>query len=107
MKRIKSPDDTITLSLSPEEFHGLRDALWNAIRRLEDELPRRKELALKLEGADEEAAYDILFEAGFDEDSAEELGRAIKQEEALLAQFSALSLALEKITDEGGLARLL
>jgi hypothetical protein len=107
MKRIESPDDTITLSLSRDEFHGLRDALRHAIWRLEDSLPKRKELARKLESTDEEQAYDILFEAGFQEDDAEELGLAICREEAELAQFCSLWDAIEKITREGELARLL
>jgi hypothetical protein len=107
MKRIESPDDTITLSLSRDEFHGLRDALSNAVRQLEYDVSKRKEIALKLEGTGEDQAYDVLFEAGFDEDNAEEFGRAIKREEALLAQFCGLSHAIEKITEEGDLARLL
>jgi hypothetical protein len=107
MKLLTIEPDTVSLELSRAEFHGLRDALREAINQLEEGLVKRKELQPQLKSASDENAYDILYEGGFTEDSAEEFAKALKQEEALLEQTHALRSALEKITDEGELWRLL
>jgi|SRR6516165_8854688 hypothetical protein len=107
MKLLTIGPDTISLELNRTDFHGIRDALGQAIDQLEDSLVKRKDLQPKLAGASDENAYDILCETAFTEDTAEEFAAAIKQEEALLEQIRALHSALEQITSQNELYRLL
>jgi hypothetical protein len=107
MKPVEINIDTVSLALSRAEFHGLRDALSEAVDHLEERINKRQELGPRSEGADAEKIYDILYETPFTEDTAEEFARALKHDEALLLEFRTLRFALKKITDEGELWRLL
>jgi hypothetical protein len=107
MKPVEINPDTVNLELKHTEFHGLRDALTEAVEHLEEGLAKRKALAPHLEGVSDEDAYDILYQSDFPEDDAKEFAQALKHDEALLEQFRALSSALKKITKENGLERFL
>jgi hypothetical protein len=107
MKLINTSTDTVTLAMSREEFHLIRDCAWETIQDLEQRVAKRKELAHQLEGVDAETAYGLLYETELPEDSPDELPKALRRDEALLQQVKHLREALERIAAEGDLARLL
>ena len=107
MKLIESNNETVTLLLTREEFHLLRDTTWEAIQGLEANLSRKQPLAKELQGMSEEEVYEALAEEDINADSLDELHTEIEQEQKLLAQAQAQAEALEQITTEGDLARLL
>ena len=107
MKLDESNDETVTLLLTREEFHLLRDTTSAAIQGLEATLARCHRLAEKLQGMSDDEVYEALIDEDLNAESLEELQTEIEQGQELLAQAQAQSEALEQITREGDLARYL
>jgi hypothetical protein len=75
---------------------------------LEDSTLKRRQLMFALNGIDEEQMCERLAEEEWiSEDSLKELASNVEKEELLLSEMHLVQEALEKITDQGQLWRLL
>jgi septation ring formation regulator EzrA len=100
-------DGAVTLKLSRDEYHLVRDALSEAIEHLEENLHKDKEQVKQLEGKSEEEVFNSLDEDEEVPDSLEDLEWRIKSAEKFLSKADGFKKTIEGITRDHDLARLL
>jgi chromosome segregation ATPase len=107
MKLIESDNETVRLELSKQELATLDSALGRALEQLEHESDQLSELIAQCEEMDDQTQIaQLISEAGRDnEETLEELQRALKRIESVSTEIGALAGKLEEIRAEAGCFR--
>jgi|SRR6516225_6736314 hypothetical protein len=98
MKVIQSNEGTVTLELQREELKDLHNALGRAITALEREPGILNELIRECDGIeDEDEVRDLIYEAGREEVTVEELKKSLERAKRLLPKVYDLSEGFMKL----------
>jgi hypothetical protein len=101
MKLIESHNETVILELKREELKDLHSALWPAIVALQREPGILKDLIQECDGIDDpDEITGLIYNAGREEETVEELKAALKRAEMLLPKVYDLSESLVRIMSQ-------
>jgi hypothetical protein len=103
MKLIEYKNETVILELQREELRDLHDALDAAIESLEREPGILRELIRECEGIDDpEEIAGLIYNAQREEETVEQLEKALNRDERLLPKVYDLSEGLARIIYQKG-----
>jgi hypothetical protein len=77
MKLLSTNTDTVSIEMSRDEFHGLRDVLLPAIEQLENSIEKRRKMLPLLVNEDEDHVCEVLLDSDFEEFDTKEFQLAL------------------------------